>query len=102
MTTLAPIIYCDYYDQPRRLLVSSGSSSYLIDCPFDKDADEYKGYYLVYSMPEIDLSTFSGEWKSLEQKSQALLGKVAIPKSSFVFSQPRQLDLDILQHIEPV
>jgi hypothetical protein len=74
----------------------------LIDCPFDENEDEYKSYYLVYTMPRINLQAFSGEWNSLEQQSTGLLGKVSIPQSAFVFTQPRQLDLDILQRIQPV
>ena len=46
-----PIRYRDFYDIPRAVIVDFEGATYLFDCPFDHDLDDYEQTYTVYRVP---------------------------------------------------
>lgn len=42
-----PIQYRDFYDIPRIFVMHHLGDTFVFDCPFDDDADEYPEYYVV-------------------------------------------------------
>ena len=51
MNNAVPIEYLGFWDVPRNFLVRFQGKSYLFDCPFDDDLDDYPESYSVYSFP---------------------------------------------------
>lgn len=46
----APIRYRDFWDVPRVFTVTLRGMTYLFDCPFDDELDEYPDSYVVYML----------------------------------------------------
>jgi hypothetical protein len=43
--TWIDISYRDFYDIPRTFVFETGGKSYLADCPFDEQLDDYLSFY---------------------------------------------------------
>lgn len=46
-----PIRYRDFHDVPRAFVVEYGGVTFLFDCLFDYDRDDYEPTYAVYRVP---------------------------------------------------
>jgi hypothetical protein len=93
--------YSGFWDQPRTFYTLDGEQSFLFDCQFDEQLDDYPESYNVYLIPRPDPSNLPALWIELEQKKLRLLGTVKIPFSAFDPSRRKQVDLDILKQLVP-
>jgi hypothetical protein len=94
-----PIIYREFWDQPRMLFTTIEDQTYLINCPFDEVIDEFSSLYDVYLMPKLDPSDLVGSWIGMETKAVRLLGKVLLPQSAFDSTRRAMIDLDFINHL---
>jgi hypothetical protein len=84
--------YRDFWDYPRIFLVSFEESSFLFDCKFDQEIEDFGNEYDVYLMPPLDDKDLSGSWDRLIEKSIRLLGK--IPVNEVRFDETRRNFID--------
>ncbi len=96
------IKYHAFWDQPRTFHTLDGEKTFLFDCQFDEQLDDYPACYNVYLISSLELSDMPALWVRLEQKELHLLGTVKISQSAFDPSHWKQIDLDILNHLIPV
>ena len=64
--TRVPISYRAFHDIPRAFVVKVSGQTFLLDCPFDEEIDEYRDHFVVYRLPphaRDQLETMS--WESL-------------------------------------
>jgi hypothetical protein len=86
------IVYREFYDVPRMLIVSHRGLKLLLDSPFDESRDEYSPTYRVYVLPkEVDEHTL-GSWEALPQMATKSLGE--IPVDQVVFDPTKRAEVD--------
>ena len=86
--TWLPIRYRDFCDVPRAVVVEFRGHTYLLDCLFDHDRDDYEPEYTVYRLPDDladDLETMS--WTDLGHRGTRM-GTLEV--SQVVFDQTRR------------
>jgi hypothetical protein len=67
-TDWLPIRYRGFYDIRRMVVVQVGRSTYLLDCPFDADRDEFPDYFNRYLLPDESESLVAlPSWRELPQ-----------------------------------
>lgn len=87
-----PIVYRGFYDAPRLVVTEFASTSYLFDCPFDHDADEYPGHYLVYRLPGRFAEYHAlASWEDLATTGE-FIGRV--PAAAIQFDQSKRKSVD--------
>jgi len=96
------ISYREFSDVPRAVVVSDGQNTYLFDCPFDEMRDDYAPDYEVYVMPSLSRAELSGSWVSFPQRAVRLLGRVPVSSVRFDETRRREIDLDILGHVQEI
>jgi hypothetical protein len=79
---LAPIVYRDFHDVPRLMVVFLGRRRMLFDCVFDDRADDYFDRYEVYRLPD-DFVPPDGSWESLISRTTERLGSIAVRDVKF-------------------
>jgi hypothetical protein len=61
-----PIRYRDFYDIPRAIIVEYRGQVYLLDSPYEDEADEYSDQFTVYRLPsELARSLDEISWENL-------------------------------------
>ena len=83
MTDWYNIEYREFHDVPRIVIASKGSDTFLFDCPFDEEIDEYPDYYRVYLMPPLGDEDTSGSWEGLELRALKELEHIPIHELPF-------------------
>ena len=101
MPSWNPIIYREFWDQPRMLFTTIHEQTFLINCPFDESNDEFSEHYTVYLMPRLEPSELEGSWVGLESKAIRSLGKVTLTQKAFDPTIRRMIDLEFIQHLFP-
>ncbi len=82
-TDRLPIRYRGFYDIPRMVVVRVGGSTYLLDCPFDADRDEFPDCFDVYVLPDESESLLaSPSWESCLRMADVWVGCRSGPLSS--------------------
>jgi len=86
------IVYREFYDVPRMIIVSHCGLKLLLDCKFDESLDEYPTAYKVYALPlEVDESTLRS-WDKLPQEATKYLGE--IPVGQVIFDSTKRAEID--------
>lgn len=81
--TWLPIIYREFYDIPRVFHVEYRGTTFLFDCPFDDNLDEYPGFFTVYRLPnDLRDQVESLSWKDLSSSLEKI-GVVYVDKVEF-------------------
>jgi hypothetical protein len=92
MADRVKIVYREFYDVPRMLIVSRRGLKLLLDSPFDDSLDEYSPTYRVYVFPnEVDEHTLKS-WEALPQMATKSLGE--IPVTQVVFDATKRAEVD--------
>src|SRR5258708_28013239 len=77
------IVYREFYDVPRMLILTHRGQKLLLDCKFDESLDEYPAVYKVYALPlEIDENALQS-WDALPQNAMKYLGDIPVEKVMF-------------------
>lgn len=99
MTNLLPIRYREFWDVPRVFVVRVGPETFLFDCPFDDEAEDFGTSYRVYRMPELAPDDLAGSWVGLHNRALAFLGEVPISSVKFDPSRRESIDPSILDEL---
>jgi hypothetical protein len=94
-----PIHYRDFYDVPRMLVVEYSARLYLLDAPFDEEADEYADVYTVYRLPDasrhrVELDSWGGLAATGER-----IGQVPVAEVEFDDSKRRLINDEIFRRL---
>ncbi|MGL6094295.1 MAG: hypothetical protein ACRC7O_00655 [Fimbriiglobus sp.] len=101
MTRWAAIDYRDFWDLPRIFFVSDGGQTYLFDCAFSDDLDDYPDDYEIYLMPPLSDADLTGSWAGLYQKATAELGRVPVSRVRFDPTKQQFIDAAVLDQFQP-
>lgn len=96
-----PIKYRDFYDVPRAVAFEHRGATYLLDCPFDDEADEYGHSYCVYRLSSLQLDELDNmDWRELSKKG-VVVGQLPVGNVEFDESKRRSIVVDSLGEILP-
>ena len=79
---LAPIVYRDFHDVPRLVVVFLGDRRLLLDCAFDVGAEGFVDHYEVYRLPDNFVPP-EGSWESLVTQTTEHLGSIPVREVRF-------------------
>ena len=96
MTRWAAINYREFWDQPRIFFLTDGGRTYLFDCPFDDDQEDYPDEYRVYLLPSLTADELAGSWAGLFRRATAELGRVPASAVRFDPTKRQFVDASIL------
>ena len=91
-----PITYRGYWDFPRIFLVADGGQTYLFDCAFDEELEDYPDDFRVFLMPPLAEEELAGSWAELFQRATAELGRVPTSAVRFDPTRRKQIDAAVL------
>ena len=91
---MSPIRYHDFWDVPRAFIAADSAGSYLLDCHFDDQLDDYPEFYEVFAMPPLSDELLSSPWADLSRHALGRLGRVRVCEVRFDASRRREVDLD--------
>lgn len=74
---LAPILYREFHDVPRLVVVFLGRRRVLLDCAFDDRAEDYVDHYDVYRLPDGFVPP-EGGWESLATQTTGRLEAIPV------------------------
>lgn len=96
MTRWAAIDYRDFWDFPRIFFLTDRGQTYLFDCPFDEESEDYPDEYRVYLMPPMTAVEKDGSWAGLYRKAVAELGRVRTSAVRFDPTKRQFADASVL------
>lgn len=96
-----PIAYRDFYDFPRMVATTVGTTTYVFDCPFDENLDDYAPYFDVYVLPEEQGGLLEQDsWVDLPSIGERI-GRVSVAAARFDETRRQAIDASFLKHVEP-
>jgi hypothetical protein len=99
MADRVKIVYREFYDVPRMLIVSRRGLKLLLDSPFDESLDDYSPTYKVYVLPrEIDERTLRS-WESLPQMATQSLGEIRVDQVVFDVTKRAEVDAGVIDSL---
>ena len=57
--------YRDFSDVPRIFVIVVDERTFLFDCPFDEQIDDYPDEYTVYELPHVRPDELLNDWSEL-------------------------------------
>jgi hypothetical protein len=95
----AKIVYREFYDVPRILVLSHRGLKILLDCKFDESLDEYAPTYRVYVLPnEIDERALQS-WETLPGMAIKFLGSVPVDHVNFDSSKRAEIETAVIDSL---
>jgi hypothetical protein len=96
-----PIRYREFYDVPRMFVIETGADTFLFDCSFDADADDYPASYAVYLLPKAIRESIGEmrDWRPLPEQGRHI-GAVAVTDVTFDPTKRQFVDGDILARLQ--
>jgi hypothetical protein len=95
-TEFARIVYRDFYDVPRVLIVMIGRKRLLLESVFDEKADDYSESYQVYRL-EDDFEPPVGSWEMLAGQAIGHIGAIPVRAVEFDSTLRQSIRLTTLQ-----
>ena len=99
MSQRVPIEYRGFWDVPRIFLAHYEGHTFLFDCAFDQELDDYPDTYKVFLLPEIRDDELPQDWTTLHRRVLTYLGDFPVSDVSFDATRRQSIDsrpLDIL------
>src|SRR5262245_19489738 len=75
--------YRNFYDIPRIFVFSIDGKTYLFDCEFDDEIDDFSPHYEIYEMADLSLTNLPKNWHELKQRPRKQIGRVATTEVEF-------------------
>src|SRR4051794_35886837 len=97
MNKWSPIKYMGFYDVPLVFLTRHGNQSFLFECPFLADVEDYAEIYKVYLMPELQESDLPKDWTTLASLATRHLGNVPVAKVRFDPTRRQAVDTAVFE-----
>jgi hypothetical protein len=99
MNVNVPIQYMGFWDVPLVFLARHQGQTYLFDCPFDEELDDYLDRYRVYLMPSVHENDLPKDWTTLSARATRYLGDVAVKSVRFDPTGRQSIDAAIFDEI---
>jgi hypothetical protein len=99
MSTWAPIRYRGFWDVPRVFITPHNGRTYLFDCPFDEELEDYIDSYRVYTMPDLLVEELPTDWTTLYQRATGFLGEIPVARVRFDPTRRREIDSSVLDEL---
>jgi hypothetical protein len=95
MNQQMPIRYKGFWDVPRIFLVQHGTQTFLFDCAFDEDLDDYPDNFKVYAMPEVPDAELPKDWTLLLERALRYLGEIPVHQVDFDATRRKSINATI-------
>jgi hypothetical protein len=99
MRRWVPIRYRGFWDVPRIFVATHNGQTFLFDCRFDEELDNYPESYRVYTMPSFADDELPTDWTTLCQWATGFLGEVPVARVQFDPTRRREIDSAILEEL---
>jgi hypothetical protein len=99
MSSRARIQYRGYWDFPRIFLTQYEGRTFLFDCVFDQDLDDYPEVFRVFLMPDLRDEELPKDWTTLEAKAIRYIGEVPTSRVQFDETRRQSIDAGILEEL---
>lgn len=90
---MSPIRYYEFWDVPRAFIATDASGTYLFDCRFDDQLDDYPDFYRVFAMPPLSEEALAGSWADVSSRPLRELGLARVCDVRFDSSRRKEVDL---------
>jgi len=90
------IVYREFYDVPRMLILTHRGVKLLLDCKFDESLDEYPSAYRVYVLPEGIDEVALKAWEALPGMATRYLGEIPVDQIIFDASKRAEIDTAVI------
>src|SRR5262245_5883860 len=94
-----PIKYLGFWDVPLIFIARHRGQSYLFDCPFLDDVEDYAQSYKVYLFPEVLDDQLPKDWTTLHTKAIRFLGEVPVAAVQFDPTRRQSVETGILDQL---
>jgi hypothetical protein len=92
MSQRVPIKYRGFWDVPRIFLAYYEGQTFLFDCAFDEELDDYPETYKVFLMPNLRDDELPTDWTTLPQRALRYLGDLPVSQVSFDPTRRQTID----------
>jgi hypothetical protein len=99
VTSRLPIKYMGYHDVPLVFLTRHHNQTFLFECPFLNDLEDYAEAYKVYLMPEIEDADLPKDWTRLAARATRFIGEVSVDKARFDDTRRQAVDAGVFDLI---
>ncbi len=86
--------YREFYDYPRVLIVEHEGTRYLLECPFDEEADDYPSEYKISRLKDARVTI--GSWAGLGAGTESL-GSIAVSPLLFDSTRRESIRWDLVR-----
>src|SRR5438309_10980414 len=102
MNNWLSINYRECWDVPRIFFVQFAGESYLFDCPFDNEVEDYPDKYEVFLMPRLTHEEMVGSWEHIKNRAIHKLGDIPVSAVQFDPTHRMEIRSDIFDRLTPV
>lgn len=96
-----PINYRGYWDVPRIFFVDYLGLTYLFDCTFDEDLDDYPDDFEVFLMPPLSEEEMAGSWADHWKKAIRKVGSVPVSAVRFDPTRRKTIGAEVFETLAP-
>lgn len=93
------IQYRGFWDVPRIFLAVFEHRTFLFDCAFNEELDDYPDSYKVFLLPELKEEDLPVDWTTLQNRALAYLGEVPLEQVHFDPSKRQSIDTALLEEL---
>jgi len=93
------IQYRGFWDVPRIFLARHQGQTYLFDCPFSEDLDDYPDVFKVYLIPDLTDVELPKDWTTLPKKAIRYLGEIPVAHVRFDPTRRQSIDSSIFEEL---
>jgi hypothetical protein len=73
--------------------------TFLFDCAFDAELDDYPDFYRVYLLPELKEEDLPTDWTTLRSRATRYLGEISVGQVHFDPSKRQSIDVAIFKEL---
>lgn len=95
------INYRGYWDVPRVFFVDYLGRTYLFDCTFDEDLDDYPDVFEVFLMPPLTEEEMAGSWADHWKKAIRKIGDVPVNAVQFDPTRRKTIHSGVFDRLLP-
>lgn len=99
MSQRVPIAYRGFWDVPRIFLVRHKGQTFLFDCAFDEELDDYPDTYKVFLLPNLPDEELPSDWTTLRHRALSYVGNLPVKGVSFDPTKRQTIDSRLLDGI---
>jgi len=91
--------YRDFYDVPRIFIVEFNRKTYLFDCPFDEEVDDYGDSYTVMELPAGTARELPEDWSGLGRTAEREVGSCLVQDVTFDGTRRSRIDATVFSQL---